>query len=322
MTFRRNFLAFLGAHAAVVFSPTSAQSRYPNRPIKFIVPFPPGGNIDFVARAIAQPMGQALGQPVLIDYKPGADGLIAGEVVAKSSPDGYTFMFGGSTGMSFAPAAHKSMPYDVLTDFTPVGRIGTVGFFVYVHADVPAKTFAELVSYARANPGKLHYGSGNATSMVTTAQITKANKMDMVHIPYKGDAPLFLDIVAGRVQVAVGSGVALPFVQDGKLRALATLMANRSPLLPDVPTLVETGMPEIPNVPWSGLFGPAKLPREVTDRVSRELSQVLTRSDVREQLGKVAFECHTSSPEELATLAKDQLAIWAKASRDAGVWPE
>lgn len=317
---RRRFLASsVGALLMTQAWTTWSQGRYPTKPIRFIVPFPAGGVTDLAARLIGQSLGIGLGQPVILEYKPGADGLIAGEVVARSSPDGYTFLFASATGMSYAPAAHKVMPYNPITDFTPISRIGTFGFFVYVHKDVPVKTLAELISYVRANPGKINYGSSTATGILTIAQFAQSAKLDMIHVPYKGDAPMFLDIIAGRIQLMFAAGAALLQAQEGKLRVLATLMPNRSPLVPDVPTLVESGFSGITITPWAGLFGPGQMPREIVDRVSSEVAAALARPELREQLGKLALDCQSSGPEELASFVKDQLGIWAKAAKDAGV---
>jgi tripartite-type tricarboxylate transporter receptor subunit TctC len=307
---------------AVALAAGAAAAQYPAKPIHFVVPFPAGGTTDIAARAIAQPMSQALGQPIIIDNKPGGDGLIAGEAVAKAAPDGYSFLLATSTGLSFAPAAHKSMPYDPVADFTPIGGVGIFGFFLYVHDAVPARTLSELVAYAHAHPHQLNYGTTAATSMLATAQLAREQKLDMVHVPYKGDAPLITDLLAGRVQLAFAAGAALQYVKEGKLRVLATMLPSRSPLLPEVPTLPETGIASITITPWAGLFGPPNLPRSIVDRVSRELVNALARPDVREQLARLAFEGRSSSPDELAALVKEQLAVWRQASRDAGVQPE
>ena len=201
------------------------------------MPFPPGGAAELGARIFAQPLGQQLGQPVIIETKPGAEGIIASELVKQAAPDGYTLYYGTATGMSFAPAAKKVPPYDPVNDFTPISLVGIFGFFVFSHASLPVNTIGDLIGYARANPGKLNYGTGNATSILSTALFATQQKLDMVHIPYKGDGPLSLDLVAGRVNVSIATpGLAVQHVKDGKLRALATLLPNRNPLLPDAPT--------------------------------------------------------------------------------------
>ena len=301
---------------------SAALAQYPTKPIRLIVPFPPGGAADIAARLVAQPLSQALGQSIVIENKAGADGLIAGDLVARSAPDGYTFLFATSTGMSAAPAMRKSVPYDPINDFTPVGRVGTFGFFLFVHESVPAKSLAELLAYARANPGKLNYGTGNGTSIVATAQLVQLTKLDVVHIPYKGDAPLLADILAGRVHMMFAAGSALPQAKDGRLRVLATLLANRSSLLPDVPTVTEAGITGLTATPWGGLLGPANLPQDIVARVSRELAQVMTRPDVRDQLSKLAFEAQSSTAEEFGAFVREQRGEWRKAVAEAGIQPE
>src|SRR5262245_1433611 len=194
----------VGAMLAALL-PLAVAAQYPNKPIRLIVPFPPGGAAELGARIFAQPLGQALGQPVVIDTKPGADGAIAADAAMKAGPDGYTLFYATNTAFSWVPAVRKSPPYDPLVDFTPVSLIGQFGFFLFAHPSVPANSMAELLAYIRANPGKLNYGSGNSTSMLTTAQLVLQEKLDVVHIPYKGDGPLSLDLLGGRVQFAIAT---------------------------------------------------------------------------------------------------------------------
>jgi tripartite-type tricarboxylate transporter receptor subunit TctC len=181
----------------------------------------------------------------------------------------------------------------------------------------------ELLAHVRANPGKLNYGSGNSTSIVSTAQLLQREKLDVLHVPYKGDGPLMVDLLGGRVHFAIATpGTAAPQVREGKLRALATLLPSRSPLLPDAPTMAEAGLKDLSVMPWGGVFGPKGLPRDIADRVSRELQAVLKRPEVREAFGKLAFEPRGSTPEELAAYTREQLAVWRRAIADAGIKPE
>jgi len=310
-------LAVLAA-LALVAAPVAAQ--YPNKPIRLIVPFPAAGAADLAARVVAQPLSQALGQPIIVENRPGADGAIAADAVIKAAPDGYTLFFGTNTALCAVPALRKNPPYNPLTDFTPVSQIGKFGFFLFVHPGVPAQSVAELLAYARANPGKLNYATGNSTSILATAQLKLLEHLDMVEIPYKGDAPATSDLVAGRVQLMFATpGTAVPFVKDGRLRALATLLPNRSSLLPDVPTMVEAGLPQISIVPWGGLFGPAKMPKEVVDRLASAMAGVLAQPEVREQLDRYAFEGRSSTPDELAALLKEQLDAWRRTVREVGI---
>src|SRR4029079_12355073 len=211
----------------------AAQAQYPSRPVKLIVPFPPGGAAELGARIFATPLSQQLGQPILIETRPGAEGIIASEAVRKSDADGYTLYYGTATGLSYAPSAKKVPPYDPVNDFTPISLVGIFGFFVFSHASMPVHTLGDLIGYARANPGKLNYGTGNATSILATGLFAAQQKLDMVHIPYKGDGPLSIDLIAGRVNVAIAPrGPPAPQVKEGKLRAPPPLLPSRNQLLP------------------------------------------------------------------------------------------
>ena len=310
------FLA--GILAALACAGASAQ--YPAKPVRLIVPFPPGGAAELGARIFAQPLSQQLGQPVIIETRPGAEGIIASEVVRQAAPDGYTLYYGTATGMSYAPAAKKVPPYDPVNDFTPISMVGIFGFFVFSHASLPVNNINELIAYARANPGKLNYGTGNATSILATAQFAAQQKIEAVHIPYKGDGPLTVDFVAGRVNFTIATpGLAAPYVKEGKLKALATLLPSRNALLPDAPTLKESGLPDVPITPWGGLFGPAKLPKEVVDRLNKEMVIVLAKPEVKQAFGKLAFEPRSSSPQELSSFVAEQLRAYGAAARASGL---
>ena len=300
---------------------TAAQAQpYPNRPIRMIVPFPAGGAADLAARTVVQALSQGLGQQVVIDNRGGADGAIAGNAVISSQPDGYTLLFATTTGLNAAPTLRKLPPYDPITAFTPISLVGKFGFFLFVHESLPAKNVAEFLAHVRANPGKVNYASGNGTSILTTAQMAAAEKLDMAHIPYKGDAPATADLIAGRVQVMIGTpGSALPQVASGRLRVLATLLPNRSPLAPDAPTVTEAGLKGMTIDPWAGLFGPAGMPKDVVDRIAREMKVVAARPDVREALDRIAFQLQASTPEELGAFMKSQLEVWRKGVQDLGI---
>jgi tripartite-type tricarboxylate transporter receptor subunit TctC len=310
------------AGALLLSACLSAQAQpYPSKPIRLIVPFPAAGTADIAARTVAQALSQGLGQPIVVDNRGGADGAIAGAAVIGSAPDGYTLFFGTNTALNAAPTLHKTPPYDPVTAFTPISLVGKFGFFLIVHESVPAKNVGELLAYLRANPGKLNYGTGNGTSILSTAQFAAAEKVEMVHIPYKGDAPAYGDLIAGRIQLMIGTLAAgvLPQVKEGKLRALVAMLPNRSPLLPDTPTAVEAGLRGLTITPWGGLFGPPGLPKEVVERVAHEMQAVATRRDIREALDRIAFELQASTPEELSVLLSDQLLTWRRAVQDLGI---
>lgn len=312
-------MRFVWLVLAVLFS-GAANAQYPSKPIRLVVPFPPGGAADLTARFVSQPLSIALGQPVVLDYKAGADGAIAGSDVMRAAPDGYTLLFGTNTGMCAAPAMRKTPPYDPIADFTPVALVGKFGFFVFVHESVPAKSMGELIAYIRNNPGKLNYGTGNSTSILTSAQLKLSERLDIVHIPYKGDGPASADFIAGRIQILIGTpGTVLPYIKEGRARALATLLPQRSPLLPEVPTLIETGQKGISVQPFAGVFGPANLPREIIERLAREVAVVMAKPEVREGVARHAFEAQSSTPQELADFHKAQFENWRKTVREVGI---
>ena len=307
------------ALAGGVAHDASAQN-YPSRPIRVVVPFPPGGTADVVARILAQPLGQALGQALVVDNRAGADGAVAALLVMNALPDGHTLFLASNSPMSAVPTMHRKPPYDPRTDFTAITLIGKFTFFMFVNSAVPAKTLTEFIDYARANPGKLNYGSGNTTAIVSMAQLSLLAKLDMTHVPYKGDAPTTADLIAGRVQSAFMTPVpAFALAKEGKLRILATLLTKRSALAPDVPTMAEAGMPGVSVAPWLGLFAPAKLPKDITTRLSREFNAALRRPEVMEQLARQGFEAQGSTPEELAAHVRDQIDAWARVVRDAKI---
>ena len=300
-----------------------AVNAYPSRPIRLVVPFPPGGSADMVARVIAKPLGELLGQAIFIDNKPGADGAIAAEYVAQAEPDGYTLFMATYGAMSAVPMLHKNIHYDAVTDFTPITATGKFAFFLFVHPSVPARTLPELIEIARQHPGLLNYGTGNTGAIVATSELSVANKIEMTHVPYKGEVPAMNDFLAGRVQVMFATSAnALPWVKEGKLRAVVTLLDKRSPLLPDVPTMAESGLHNLHIVPWSGVFGPAKMPAQLTNRLSVAINEILSRPDIQSEFAHQGFEGAGSSPEQLQVYVKDQLKVWGRTIQLAGLKPE
>jgi tripartite-type tricarboxylate transporter receptor subunit TctC len=318
----RHHARIIAALALATFC-AGAFAQYPNKPIRLVVPFPAGGAAELGARIFAQPLGQALGQPVVVEARPGGDGVIAADAVKKADPDGYTLLYATNTAFNWVPATRKQPPYDPVADFAPVSLIGYFGFFLFTHPSVPATSVAELLAYARANPGKLNAGTGNSTSQLFSAQLAAIEKLDIVQVPYKGDAPLTVDLLGNRVQMAFATpGSALPQVKEGKLRALAAMFPNRSPLLPDVPTAAEAGLGKLSITPWGGVFGPARMPREVANRLAKEIAVVLQRPEVREAFGKIAFDPKSSTPDELTALLRFQMEIWRRTAESVGIKPE
>jgi len=307
----------LGALCAV------AHAQYPNKPVKIIVPFPAGSATDTISRILGNAVSNAMGQAVLVENKAGADGAIAAAEVAKAAPDGYTLLMATNSPMSAVPALKKVPPYDPVADFTPITDIGRYTFFIVVHPSVPAKTLSEFIAYAKANPGKINYATGNTTGIVSTAFFSSQAGIQMVHVPYRGEPQAIVDLVGGRVQLLfASSSTSVPQVRDGKLRALVTTLAKRSRLLPEVPTIAEAGMPQFSVTSWAGLFGPAKVPREVVGRLNKEFAAAMARADVQALMEKQAFVLSPSSPERLGEFVKEQMASYRDILRAAGVQPE
>ena len=288
-----------------------------------MVPFPAGSATDTISRILGNSVSQAIGQPTVVENKAGADGAIAAAEVAKSPPDGYTLLMATNSPMSAVPAMKKNPPYDPVADFTPITDVGRYTFFIVVHPSVPAKTLAELIAYARANPGKLNYATGNTTGIVSSAYFASQAQIQLVHVPYKGEPQAMTDLVAGRVQLMfASSSTSVPQVREGKLRALVTTLSRRSALLPDVPTIAEAGMPQFSVTSWAGLFGPAKMAREVTERLNREFVAAMGRQEVQAAMERQAFSLSPSSPEQLAGFVKEQMESYRRILRSAGVEPE
>ena len=309
------------AVACLLAAPVFAQ--FPNKAIRVVVPFPAGSATDTIARILGNSVSAAVGQPVVVDNKAGADGAIAGAEVVKAAPDGYTLLMATNSPMSAVPAMKKVPPYDPVVDFTPITDVGRYTFFIVVHPGVPAKTLQELIQYARANPGKLNYATGNTTGIVSTALFSSLAKIDMLHVPYKGEPQAITDMLGGRVQLMfASSSTSVPQIKDGKLRALVTTLSRRSHLLPEVPTIAEAGMPEFSVTSWAGLFGPAKIPRDIVERINREFVAAMGRADVQAAMEKQAFVLSPSSPEKLGAFVKDQLESYRSILRAAGVQPE
>jgi len=307
----------------IACAPLAAQAQYPSKPVRIVLQFPAGGLADTVIRVLANPLSQTLGQPVVVDNKPGADGGIAGETVKNAPPDGYTLFFATNSALSATPVLRKKPPYDPVADFTPIAFVGRFPFFVFAHPSVPAKSLQELIAHVRANPGKLNYGSGNTTSILATAQLASLAKLEMVHVPYKGDAPLMVDLVAGRLHFSIASTApGANLAKDGKLKVLATLLARRSHLFPDAPTMAESGFPQYSVVPWGAMVGPAGMPRDIVERVSRETNAAINHPQVKEALDKFGFELQGSSPDELGKFIREQLAAWRQAVKEAGIEPD
>jgi len=308
---------------ALLVVSAAAEAQFPAKPIRVVVPFPAGSATDTITRVLAQSVSQSIGQTLVVENKAGADGAIAAAEVAKAAPDGYTLLMATNSPMSAVPAMKKNPPYDPVADFTPITDVGRYTFFIVVHPSVPAKTLKELIDHARANPGKVNYATGNTTGIVSTAFFASLAKIDLVHVPYKGEPQALTDLVAGRVQLMFcSSGTSMPQIREGRLRPIVTTLAKRTHLLPELPTIAEAGMPEFSITSWAGLFGPAKMPAAVVERLNKEFVAAMARSDVQAAMEKQAFALSPSSPRELAAFVKEQMESYRRILRAAGVEPD
>ena len=311
--------------AAVHAQPASTGSghAYPSKPIKFVIPFGPGSASDVLARIAGQELSQSIGQPIVVVPKAGADGALSALDVKRSPADGYTFLFGTNSPLAVVPNIRKEPPYDVMADFTPVTFLGDNTFFIVVHPSVPAKSIAELIAHAKANPDALNYAAGNTYALVATALFAVNNGVKMHSVPYKSEPDAIVDLLSGRIQLMNStSTTASAHVKEGKLRVLATTFHERSPLMPDVPSFPEAGQPKFPIGPWFALVGPAGLPPEIVARMNKEMVVVLAKPSVRDLMLKQGFVARSSTPEALAAYMKDQLAVWKTALKVAGVEPQ
>ncbi|RYF21848.1 MAG: tripartite tricarboxylate transporter substrate binding protein [Comamonadaceae bacterium] len=300
-----------------------AQQPYPSTPITVVVPFAAGSGTDAVARTVSQKLAERLKQPVLVDNKPGANAQVAAQIVAKAKPDGYTLFMTTNTSHSANPALYSNLKYDPIKDFTPVARVGELPFALVVHPAVPAKTLAEFIAYARANPGKLSYATPNSTSLVAMESIKHIAKVDIVSIPYKSSPQAMTDLVGGQVQVYVadlGSGKSM--LATDKVRTLGITTAQPSPLLPGVPPIGQT-VKGFDLTSWNGIFGPAGMPPAVVERINTELQAVLADKDTQDKLAQIGFQVWPSkTPEEFTRYVADQLVHWRTLIGQAGIQPE
>jgi tripartite-type tricarboxylate transporter receptor subunit TctC len=305
---------------------TLAQAQtqsYPNKPISLIVPFGAGSATDTISRILGQHLSNSLKQNIVVENKPGANGAIAAAFVARSAPDGYTLFMSTNSPHSAAPFLSKSVPYDPVKDFAPISRMGSYTLLLVVHPDVPAKSVAELIAYAKANPGKLTFASGNTSGIVAGETLKHWAKLDILHVPYKSAPPALNDVLAGRVSMMFTDlTTALPHVRANSLRALGSTRKVRSALFPEVPSLHEAGVTDFDMDSWAGVFAPANTPAEIVTRLNTEVRQIIDNPEVKARIGAIGFEAFSSKPEELGEFVKAQLVHWGKMVKDAGIQPE
>jgi len=313
---------WLGVAVALsVASAALAQGAYPSKPVRLIVPFPPGGAVDYYARAVQNRLAETLGQPVLIENRSGASGMVGAELVAKSQPDGYTVLVGNIASLAMNVGLYSKMPYDPVKDLTPIMRTVAVDYAMVVHPSVPAYSVAELVAYAKANPGKLSYGSaGSGSAPHLSMELFKQRAgIDLVHIPFKGGGPMVTDLLGGQIQVVIADQANLmPHVKAGKLRALAVGTLVRSAVYPELPTIAESGYPGFEARAWQGIAGPAGLPPDVAKQLQAAIAKVMAMPEVRARLVEGGLDPIVTTPEEFGEFIRAEIAKWSKVAKDVG----
>jgi tripartite-type tricarboxylate transporter receptor subunit TctC len=313
--------SLVGAVALLAALHASAQT-YPSRPIRLIVPFAPGGNVDITARAVAPGLSEVLGQQVVVENRPGAGGTIATDFVAKAPPDGYTLLMGSSSVMTNGPALYPKLPYDVIRDLAPVGRVSVVPLAIITHPSVPARTAKDLIALAKSQPGKLLMGNaGVGTTNHLVAElflISTGTRFTLV--PYKGSGQALIDLIAGHLDAHVDQiSSALPYVKANRARAIAVTTARRSSQLADVPTLAESGVPGFDASTVTGILAPAATSREIVQRLNAALVKVLAAPAIKERFASLGAEVQPSTSEELGAFIREDLAKWVKVVKQAGI---
>jgi tripartite-type tricarboxylate transporter receptor subunit TctC len=313
----------LMAAASVAPHPAAAAEAWPSRPITIIVPFGAGSGTDIVTRIIGQPLGIALGQNIVVDDRQGANGGIAATYVAKAPADGYTLLMSTNSPHSANPFLLKNIAYDPVKDFAPVTRIGSFTLMFVINPTLPVKTIPELIAYAKANPGKLTYGSGNTSGILAGETLKHWAGIDILQVPYKSVPPALNDVIAGRVSMTFTDLTpGLPHVNSGSLRALGITRLKRSVLLPDLPTFDESGLKDFEVESWAGLFAPAGISADIVTRLNLEIRKIVENPQVKAQIAQIGFEVFGSTPEELGAFVKDQLVRTSRMVKDAGIEAE
>jgi tripartite-type tricarboxylate transporter receptor subunit TctC len=314
----------MAAAAALGAAPAAAQT-YPSKPIRLVVPFPPSGATDIVARTLAQKLGDALGTSIVVDNRPGAGGTIGSDIVAKAAPDGYTLLLSTTSTHSIAPSLYAKLPYSVERDFVPVIHVADATNILVVTPSLPAANVRELIALAKAKPGALNYASsGNGTIVHLTAELFASSAgIRLTHVPYKGTALALTDLMTGQVSILFDNIVsALPHVRDGKLKALAVTSARRSPLVPEVPTVSESGLPGFVSDTYFGVFAPAATSPEVIARINAAINKVLAAPDYQERLATLGAQAAGGTPEQFAAIVRSETAKWSRVVKESGASAE
>lgn len=315
------FVTFLSCIAFASFSAGLMAQGYPSKPIRFIVPYAPGGGTDIIARIIGQELSRALGQPVVVDNRAGAGGTIGTDLAAKAPPDGYTMVLNGSS-VAFAPSLYKNLPYDTVHDFAAVSLVASQPNILAVHPVLPVKSVRELIALAKAKPGAINYASGGtgAANHLATELLKLLANINITHVPYRGTGPAVTDLLSGQVQMTISVIAAvLPHVKAGKLRALAVTGRTRSLAAPDIPTLAEAGVKNYEFTTWYGIQMPAQTPRPIVNRLNTEIARVLQLPELRDRYAASGLDAVASTPEEFGALIRSEITKWATVIKAAGV---
>jgi tripartite-type tricarboxylate transporter receptor subunit TctC len=318
------FVRVIALFAAVLAAAQALAQAYPTRPIRMLVPFAPGGTVDIVARLLGAKLAEELGQQFVVENRGGAGGTIATAMLAKSPGDGYTLMT-MHQGLAFNAALYSNLSYDTLDDLAPVAYVGATPNVLVVSEALPVKTLQEFLAYARANPGRIAYGSGGVGSAghLSVELLQSLTGTKLTHVPYKGSGPALTDLISGQIQaMLLTMPAAMPFVKGGKVRAIATSGARRSPALPELPTIAQAGVPGYEYMPWYGVFGPAALPRELAVRLNQAINKTLADAGVRDRLAQQGLEAQAMTSEQFAELVRADVARWGKIIREVGVRAE
>jgi tripartite-type tricarboxylate transporter receptor subunit TctC len=316
-------LAFL---CAVILAPASAFGQdFPSKPVRFVVGFTPGGPSDILARALGQKLAERWSQQVVVDNRPGAGGNLAAEAVAKSSPDGYTWLLGNNSILATNQSLYRSLPYDPVRDFAPVALVAIQPNILVVHPSLPVSSVEELIRFAKANPGKLNYASsGSGAAAHLAGELFKAmTGVELVHVPYKGAQPALTDVIAGQVQMMFATSASvIPYIKAGRLRALAVTTAQRSASVPELPTVAEAGVPGFEATTWHGVVVPAATPAAIVARLNEEINSALGEKDLKDRLTSLGAEISTGTPKQFTDYIAREIPKWAKVVKDSGARPD